>query len=310
VLGTSSLAVIARMSRSSMLEVLREDYMRTARAKGLSPWRVVVVHGLRNALMPVLTVIGLQTGSLLAGAVLTETIFSWPGIGKWLIEAIARRDYPVVQTGILMAACTFIAVNLVVDLLYGVVNPRIRGRHEHDRDFRRAGAGRLGRWQARLAAARDFTRAFTDHRGAVLALAVLALIGLAVLLAPGWRARPGAAVPRRAADATGLARRRQARFPLGTDELGRDILSRLLWGGRISLGIGLASVLLSLLPGVLLGLLAVHPRWLAPAVMRVMDVMLALPGLLLAICVITVLGPGRSTPCWRSPSARCRAMCA
>jgi dipeptide transport system permease protein len=89
VLGTSSMAVIARMSRSSMLEVLREDYMRTARAKGLSPWRVVVVHGLRNALVPVLTVIGLQTGSLLAGAVLTETIFSWPGIGKWLIEAIA-----------------------------------------------------------------------------------------------------------------------------------------------------------------------------------------------------------------------------
>jgi dipeptide transport system permease protein len=171
--------------------------------------------------------------------------------------------------------------------------------------------GGWARWQARLAAARDFTRAFTDHRGAVLALAVLALIGLAVLLAP-WLARTtrcsSTATP---ADATGLGRRRQARFPLGTDELGRDILSRLLWGGRISLGIGLASVLLSLLPGVVLGLLAAfHPRWLAPAVMRVMDVMLALPGLLLAICVITVLGPGRSTPCWRSPSARCRAMCA
>jgi len=126
VLGTSSTAVVARMTRSSMLEVLREDYVRTARAKGLSPQRVLVVHALRNALIPVLTVIGMQTGSLLAGAVLTETIFSWPGIGKWLIEAIARRDYPVVQAGILISACTFIAVNLVVDLLYGVVNPRIR----------------------------------------------------------------------------------------------------------------------------------------------------------------------------------------
>jgi dipeptide transport system permease protein len=97
VLGTIPLAVIARMTRSSMLEVLREDYIRTARAKGLSPARVVFVHGLRNALIPVLTVFGLQVGTMLAGAVLTETIFSWPGIGKWLIEAIGARDYPVVE---------------------------------------------------------------------------------------------------------------------------------------------------------------------------------------------------------------------
>jgi dipeptide transport system permease protein len=127
VLGTIPMAVIARMTRSSMLEVLREDYMRTARAKGLAPGRVVVVHGLRNALIPVLTVLGLQVGSLLGGAVLTETIFSWPGIGKWLIDAIARRDYPVVQAGILVSALTFIVVNFVVDILYGVVNPKLRG---------------------------------------------------------------------------------------------------------------------------------------------------------------------------------------
>ncbi|RQO59864.1 peptide ABC transporter permease [Paucibacter sp. KBW04] len=129
VLGTSTMAVVARMTRSSMLEVLREDYIRTARAKGLGAGRVVIVHALRNALIPVLTVVGMQTGSLLAGAVLTETIFSWPGIGKWLIDSIARRDYPVVQAGILISALTFIAVNLVVDLLYGVVNPRIRSQH-------------------------------------------------------------------------------------------------------------------------------------------------------------------------------------
>lgn len=129
VLGTIPMAVIARMTRSSMLEVLREDYVRTARAKGLSPIRVVLVHALRNALIPIITVIGLQTGSLLAGAVLTETIFSWPGIGKWLIDAIARRDYPVVQTGILVSASVFIVVNLVVDMLYSVVNPRVRSEH-------------------------------------------------------------------------------------------------------------------------------------------------------------------------------------
>jgi dipeptide transport system permease protein len=126
VLGTIPLAVVARMTRSSMLEVLREDYIRTARAKGLSPGRVIVVHALRNALIPVVTVIGLQVGTLLAGAVLTETLFSWPGIGKWLIDAIGRRDYPVVQGGILMIATLVIVVNLVVDLLYGVLNPRIR----------------------------------------------------------------------------------------------------------------------------------------------------------------------------------------
>jgi dipeptide transport system permease protein len=126
VLGTVPMAVIARMTRSSLLEVLREDFMRSARARGLSPWRVMVVHGLRNALIPVITVVGLQTGALLGGAVLTETIFSWPGIGKWLIDSIGRRDYPVVQAGILISALTFIAANLIVDLLYGVADPRIR----------------------------------------------------------------------------------------------------------------------------------------------------------------------------------------
>jgi dipeptide transport system permease protein len=125
-LGTIPLAVIARMTRSAMLEVLREDYVRTARAKGLSRMRVIGVHALRNALIPVVTIIGLQIGTLLAGAVLTESIFSWPGIGKWLVEAIHRRDYPVVQGGILLSAIIIIFVNLVVDMLYAVINPRIR----------------------------------------------------------------------------------------------------------------------------------------------------------------------------------------
>ncbi len=126
VLGTIPLAVIARMTRSAMLEVLNEDYVRTARAKGLAPWRVIGIHALRNALIPVITVIGLQTGVLLAGAILTETIFAWPGVGKWIVESIRRRDYPSVQGGILMISSLIILVNLIVDMLYGVVNPRIR----------------------------------------------------------------------------------------------------------------------------------------------------------------------------------------
>jgi dipeptide transport system permease protein len=126
VLGTVPLAVIARMTRSSMLEVLGEDYVRTARAKGLAPWRVIGLHALRNAMIPVVTVIGLSVGGLMAGAVLTETIFSWPGVGKWLIEGIARRDYPSLQGGVMLVSSIVILVNLLVDVLYGVINPRIR----------------------------------------------------------------------------------------------------------------------------------------------------------------------------------------
>ncbi|CAH2599127.1 dipeptide ABC transporter membrane subunit DppB [Rhodovastum atsumiense] len=126
VLGTQPLAVVARMTRSAMLEVLGEDYIRTARAKGLGVSRVVVVHALRNALIPVVTVIGLQAGTLLGGAILTETIFSWPGVGHWLVESIQRRDYPVLQGGTLLVATLVILVNLGVDMTYGFLNPRIR----------------------------------------------------------------------------------------------------------------------------------------------------------------------------------------
>ncbi len=126
VLATIPLAVIARQTRSAMLEVLGEDYVRTARAKGLPARRVVGVHALRNALIPVVTTIGLQVGVLLAGAILTETIFSWPGIGKWMLDSISRRDYPVVQGGLLLIAGLVMAVNLLVDLAYGLINPRIR----------------------------------------------------------------------------------------------------------------------------------------------------------------------------------------
>jgi dipeptide transport system permease protein len=125
-LGTIPLAVIARQTRSAMLEVLGEDYVRTARAKGLPARRVIGLHALRNALIPVITTIGLQVGVLMAGAILTETIFSWPGIGKWMVDSVSRRDYPVIQGGLLIIAAIIMVVNLIVDLLYGLVNPRIR----------------------------------------------------------------------------------------------------------------------------------------------------------------------------------------
>jgi len=126
VLATIPLAVIARQTRSAMLEVLGEDYMRTARAKGLPPSRVIGLHALRNAMIPVITTIGLQVGVLMAGAILTETIFSWPGVGKWMVDSVFRRDYTVIQGGLLIIALIIMMVNLAVDILYGLINPRIR----------------------------------------------------------------------------------------------------------------------------------------------------------------------------------------
>lgn len=125
-LGTSAAAILTRMTRSSMLEVLNQDYVRTASAKGIKRSSVTLKHALRNALIPVVTVAGLQFGSLMAGTVLTETVFSWPGIGRLLVDSILARDYPVVQASVLLIATTFIVVNLVVDLFYGVIDPRLR----------------------------------------------------------------------------------------------------------------------------------------------------------------------------------------
>ncbi|MEB6550349.1 ABC transporter permease [Heyndrickxia sporothermodurans] len=125
-LATIPMAIIARITRSSMLEVMRSDYIRTARAKGMKMFWVVYKHSLKNAFIPVLTIIGLQTGLLLGGAILTETIFGWPGMGTYIYEAIEFRDYPVIQSGILILALVFVLINLIVDLLYAAIDPRIK----------------------------------------------------------------------------------------------------------------------------------------------------------------------------------------
>ena len=125
-LGSIPLAIVARITRAAVLDVQNEDYVRTARAKGLAPIVVDSRHVMRNALLPVSTIIGLQTGLLLSGAVLTETIFAWPGIGSWLKDAIFNRDYPVLQGGVLFVAIVFVVVNLLVDISYAIINPRIR----------------------------------------------------------------------------------------------------------------------------------------------------------------------------------------
>jgi peptide/nickel transport system permease protein len=125
-LGTIPMAVVMRMTRSSMLEIMNEDYVRTARAKGVVPWRVIFKHALRNAMLPTITVIGLQVGLLMGGAIITETIFSWPGIGLYAYQSISGRDYASIQGVVLYGALLFVLVNLVVDILYAVLDPRVR----------------------------------------------------------------------------------------------------------------------------------------------------------------------------------------
>jgi peptide/nickel transport system permease protein len=129
-LGTSAAAIITRMTRSSMLEVIRQDYIRTARAKGVAENKVITKHALKNALIPIITVVGLQFGYLLGGAVLTETVFSWPGIGRLLVEAIRAKDTPMVQACVVFIAVTFSIVNLGIDILYAFVDPRIKSQYK------------------------------------------------------------------------------------------------------------------------------------------------------------------------------------
>ena len=126
VLGMYSMAIIARMTRSSLLEVLSQDYIRTAKAKGLNSKQIVLRHGLRNGLIPVITVIGLQFGTMLGGALLTESVFSWPGIGAYTVSCILKSDFPVVQGVVLLVATIFVTLNLLVDIIYAIVDPRIK----------------------------------------------------------------------------------------------------------------------------------------------------------------------------------------
>ena len=292
VLGTVPLAVIARMTRSAMLEVLGEDYIRTARAKGLPRFRVIAIHALRNALIPVVTVIGLQVGVLFTGAILTETIFSWPGVGKWLIEGINRRDYPVLQGGTLLIGAIVMIVNLLVDVTYGLINPA-HPAHKMTAEV----------LETPIVAAQpsapphpllEFWSYFKANVGAVAGLVVIVVLVLLALFAdfvaphspiltnnavflkpPFWQ--QGGSIA----------------YPLGTDAIGRDILSRLIHGARLSLLIGIAVVTLSVVVGTILGLVAGFFRGVIEiAIMRLMDITLTLPSLLLAIVIVAILGPG------------------
>ena len=282
-LGAFSMARIARLARSGMLEVLAQDYVRTARSAGVRAFVVTYKYALKNAAIPLVTVIGLEFGILLGGAVITETIFAWPGVGRLAVDAIFSRDYPLVQAIVAVLATLFVLINLAVDLVYTYLDPADRLRAE--RPVTEAIAVALP------AVARARRRRVSFR--AVFGITVLLAMGGSALLAPRlapWdparqmlleRLRPPAW------EARGLRE-----HPLGTDHLGRDILSRILHGGRISLLVGLSAVALAAGLGVTLGLCAGFFGGRADAIiMRIVDVFLAIPYILLAMGVVFALGP-------------------
>ena len=251
------------MTRSSVLEIVRQDFVRSARAKGLAERAVVGRHVLKNAVNPVVTVLGIQVGTLLGGAILTETVFSWPGLGSMMVRAIQARDYPLVQGGVLLIATTFVGVNLLVDLLYAVFDPRIRMS--------------------------DVARMFRRSHAAMFGLGLVVALALRAVLAPILTRHD----PNEVDTTRRLARPLSPDHPLGTDEFGRDMTARLLHGARISLAVGLAATALAALAGSLCGLVAgLGGGWIDHAIMRSIDTLMAFPYFLLAIAIIAALGPG------------------
>ena len=251
-LGAALAAILARMTRASLLEELREPYVLAARAKGVSRTRAVLHHALRNSLIPIVTILGLQFGVVLTGAVITETIFAWPGIGRLLIQSISFRDYPLVQGCVLLIAVTYVGVNLITDLTYGFLDPasgwiaRDQSRRGHRHSDRRRG-----------------------HRGAM-----------------GRAARsgePGACAAARTSLSRASIRARRARA--------RYLFARPGGGPHLAF-VGLTVVGISSVVGVLLGAIAGYfGGWLDDLISRVIDVLLAFPGILLAIALVAVLGP-------------------
>jgi len=345
-LGTALAAILTRMTRSSLLEVLRSQYITTAYAKGASPMRVVLIHALRNSLIPVVTIMGLQFGALLGGSVITETVFSWPGIGREMIQAIQSRDYPVVQGCVLIISFCYVFINLLTDILYGILDPRIKYETSP------------GAWTDFIKSISNLVRSFTHwFPGNVVSVVIVLLFGFSLssgievqsifnlvnsipnalifLLKSllfcipfgliwlwrikaetswrkfrrSWKSIAGlvvavmflfvglfgadlASLDPSAQELTMRLQGPQSEHIFGLDHLGRDLFSRVLVGARISMTVGVIVTLVSLIIGVFIGLVSGWAGgWVDDLVMRCVDIMLAFPGILLAIAMVAVLGP-------------------
>src|SRR5262249_54260246 len=293
-LGLFQLTLVMRLVRSEMLEVLRTDYIKFARARGLSARAINFGHALKNTLVPVITIVGLQLGSVIAFAIITETVFQWPGMGLLFLIAVQNADIPVMAAYLLLVAAIFVTINLIVDLLYAIIDPRIRV------EARSAGVGvdaplpssETSRAPSRLAAFfdHDVVYSFTRSKVTIVAALVTLIIVLAAALAP-WIA------PHDPFDLRQLSlldshlppawlAEGDRRFLLGSDDQGRDVLSAILYGARISLSVGLLSVALAAVLGIALGLIAGYAGGaLDSLIMRAADVQLTFPAILIALLI-------------------------
>ena len=279
-LAISTSSAIAGLTAANMAEALKSDFIQLERVLGLSESTILLKHALRNAALPIVTYLGLQFGLILGGAIVTERVFAWPGIGQRIVEAILGRDYPVVQAVVLVTALMFMLINLLVDILYMVLDPRLR--HERRRKRNQLSTG------SRAFAASgesDFPLVATI---CCALLVIASLFGQwlapyakdavdlgASLVPPFWQ--PGGST----------------KHLLGTDQLGRDILSRLIAGARISLATAAAATMISGVFGVIVGLIAGYVGGFVEAVaMRIVDAFLSLPFILLALALVATLGSG------------------
>ena len=291
-LGVYLAGPLARFIRSSLIETLQAQFVTTARAKGLSERRVMRGHALKNALIPTVTFAGLQIGGLLSGAIVTEVVFSLPGIGSLALNGVLNRDFPVVQGVVLVVACGYVLINIGVDLVYVVLDPRISpgGAPVVTMDAE-AAVGNPWEAASRIRADRRLSRfartMIAIFRRQPLATVVVALVLGCGLLAPVL-APHDPALPHMPDRLQGPSRT----YFLGTDEFGRDLLSRLLFGARIALGAGAIAVGIATVGGVLLGLIAGYfGGTLDYALSRLIEAMQAFPVVLLAIAMSAMLGP-------------------
>ena len=271
------IALITRMTRATVLEVLHEDYIRTAWAKGLGVLPVLG-HALRNAAIPIATTVGVGIALLIGGVVVTETVFAIPGVGRLVIDSVQRHDYPVIQSVLLLSAGVYVLINLLIDLSYRLFDPRIQYSRPCPppcplpEDLPGAADPVPRRW-----------RWLRKHPTLIIGALLLIVVAVISLAAP-WIATHD---PQ---DLDPLTRMQgaSAEHYFGTDALGRDVFSRAVWGGRVSLIVGISVAVLATVAGVLLGLTAGFVRWTDGPIMRVMDGLMAIPGILLAIALMAV----------------------
>src|SRR5215218_1996100 len=274
--GFRSAALTMRITRSSMLEILRQDYIRTARAKGASEASVNYRHALKNAILPVITVIGIEAAFLIGGLIVTETVFNIPGIARFLVEALRWRDYPIVQNLVMLIAVVVVVANFTVDMLYAAIDPRIRYHSE----LKRAGAHSTHGWRKLAFMAQRYIL------GTVGLFIMLTFVGVAAFADLICRFDP------LSVDSAHRLAAPSALHWLGTDSFGRDVWSRIVHGARISLAVGIGSTLLGSSIGVVIGLASGYlSGWVDLVFQRITDILQALPLLVLALVMTAALGP-------------------